>query len=57
MMIDFASVLCERLTLITPTPVLRERERLLKSLIARLRVKAFKYIVICNYGLCGSNYS
>jgi len=30
---------------------------LLKSLIARLRVRAFKYIVINNYGLCGSNYS
>ena len=29
----------------------------LKSLIARLRVRAFKYIVIRNYGLCGSNYS
>ena len=30
---------------------------LLKSLIARLRVRAFKYIVKNNYGLCGSNYS
>ena len=30
--------------------------KLLKSLIARLRERAFKYIVLSNYGLCGSNY-